>query len=126
LCEIKLTILSTYFRTSHPKYIREDEIKIFSLENPKVYCGQICCGDQFIRSSSQLNKIRSELPEVLCVEMEGGAVGQICYEYNTPYIIIRTISDSANDHAPVDFQRYIENVAKFYTLGIVNKLLGVM
>lgn len=104
-------------------YIDKEDINAFSLHHPKVYTGQICCGDQFIRSTEQLDKIRTDLPEVLCVEMEGGAVGQICYEYNVPYIIVRTISDSADDHAPIDFMRYIKNVSRYYTLGIVNKLV---
>jgi adenosylhomocysteine nucleosidase len=104
-------------------FIHEEDVELFSLQKPTIYCGQICCGDQFIGSSAQLNKISSELPEVLCVEMEGGAVGQICYEYDIPYVIVRTISDSANDHAPVDFTKYIERVAKYYTLGIVKKIM---
>ncbi|MBX9850534.1 MAG: 5'-methylthioadenosine/adenosylhomocysteine nucleosidase, partial [Cytophagaceae bacterium] len=56
------------------QYIHKDDIEIFSLHKPTIYSGQICCGDQFIKSSAQLNKIRTDLPEVLCVEMEGGAV----------------------------------------------------
>ncbi|MFN3402704.1 MAG: 5'-methylthioadenosine/adenosylhomocysteine nucleosidase [Cytophagaceae bacterium] len=105
------------------RYIHKEDIEEFSLHQPKVYCGQICCGDQFIGSAAQLEKIRNDLPQVLAVEMEGGAVGQICYEYNKPYVIVRTISDSANDHASHDFSRYIKNVAKYYTLGIVGKLV---
>jgi adenosylhomocysteine nucleosidase len=99
------------------------DIKEFELHNPKVYSGQICCGDQFIRSDMQLNKIKADLPEVMCVEMEAGAVGQVCYEYGVPYIVIRTISDSANDHAPLDFSKFIQNVAKNYSLGIIKRLL---
>jgi adenosylhomocysteine nucleosidase len=103
--------------------IHKEDIDLFSLHNPSIYCGQICCGDQFIGSVAQLEKIKQDLPEVLCVEMEGGAVGQVCYEYNVPYVVIRTISDSANDHAPVDFGKYIERVAKHYTLGVIHKLM---
>lgn len=112
-----------FLKNDLQKYIHQEDIQTFSLNNPSIYCGQICCGDQFIGSAAQLNKISQDLPEVLCVEMEGGAVGQICYEYGIPYIILRTISDSANDHAPIDFSRYIQRVAKYYTLGIVHKLI---
>lgn len=103
--------------------LSKDDIDLFALHNPQIYAGQICCGDQFIGTNEQLKKINTHLPNVLCVEMEGGAVGQICYEYNIPYIVVRTISDSANDHAPIDFSRYIKNVAKYYTLGITQKIL---
>lgn len=104
--------------------LQKEDIELFSINHPNIYSGQICCGDQFIGTSAQLNKICSDLPNVLCVEMEGGAVGQICFEYNIPYVVVRTISDSANDHAPIDFTRYIQNVAKYYTLGITQKIVA--
>jgi adenosylhomocysteine nucleosidase len=105
------------------RYIHRDDIKTFGLHSPAVYTGQICCGDQFIRSKVQLNKIRLELPDALCVEMEAGAVGQICYEYDIPYVVVRTISDSADQHAHINFNQYIQRVAKYYTLGIINKIM---
>jgi len=37
-----------------------------------------------------------EKPETLAVEMEGGAVAQVCHDYNIPFVVIRTISDKAN------------------------------
>jgi adenosylhomocysteine nucleosidase len=55
--------------------------------------------------------------------MEGGAVGQICHEYKIPYVVVRTISDSADDNAHIDFGKYIENVAKYYTLGVISKIV---
>ncbi len=105
------------------KFISEDEIHKFTMHEPVLYKGQLCCGDQFIGSKAQLEKIRTDLPKTLCVEMEGGAVGQICHEYKIPYVVVRTISDSADDTAHIDFGKYIENVAKFYTLGIVSKIV---
>jgi adenosylhomocysteine nucleosidase len=113
-----------FLQKDFQNYIAQEYIDQFSLHNPRVYSGQICCGDQFIGSAQQLIRIQNELPNALCVEMEGGAVGQICYEFNIPYIVVRTISDSANDHAPIDFSKYIENVAKYYTFGIVEKILS--
>jgi adenosylhomocysteine nucleosidase len=105
------------------KYIHQEDIKTFGLHKPDVYTGQICCGDQFIRLKTQLRKIRQQLPDALCVEMEAGAVGQICYEYDIPYVVVRTISDSADQHAHINFNQYIQRVAKYYTLGIVNKIM---
>ncbi|HEY8401783.1 MAG TPA: 5'-methylthioadenosine/adenosylhomocysteine nucleosidase [Cytophagaceae bacterium] len=113
-----------FLKDDFKDYILAEDIQQFSLNNPSIYCGQIGCGDQFIGSSEQLSKISRQLPEVLCVEMEGGAVGQICYEYNIPYVIVRTISDSANDRAPIDFNRYIQRVAKYYTYGITRKIIN--
>jgi adenosylhomocysteine nucleosidase len=126
LVDKALRSCNDFLQNDFHQYIHTDEINAFALHKPMVYSGQICCGDQFIRSTEQLHKIRTELPEVLCVEMEGGAVGQICYEYGIPYIIVRTISDSADDHAPIDFTRYIQKVSRYYTLGVVSKVMEKM
>jgi adenosylhomocysteine nucleosidase len=105
-------------------YIKPEDIETFRLDEAKVHIGQLCCGDQFIGTEQQLTKIRTELPEALCVEMEGGAVGQVCYEYQIPYVVIRSISDGANDEAHVDFNTYINSVSRNYCLAIVMNLIG--
>jgi adenosylhomocysteine nucleosidase len=112
-----------FLKTDFHKFILPEEIEAFSLHAPALHQGQLCCGDQFIGSKAQLHKIRTDLPNTLCVEMEGGAVGQICHEYKVPYVVVRTISDGADEEAHLDFGRYIENVAKFYTLGVVSKIV---
>jgi adenosylhomocysteine nucleosidase len=53
--------------------------------------------------------------------MEGAAVAQVCHEFGLPFGVVRTISDDANEHAPVDFMRFVERVAARYTLGIVTR-----
>jgi adenosylhomocysteine nucleosidase len=112
-----------FLKNDFHKFISKADREEFSLDTPVVYQGQLCCGDQFIGSKAQLAKIRTDLPKALCVEMEGGAVGQICHEYKVPYVVIRTISDGADEGAHLDFGRYIQNVAKFYTWGIVSKIM---
>ena len=62
--------------------------------------------------------------EVEAVEMEGGAVAQICYEYNIPLAVIRTISDKAGSDAAIDFPRFVENIAGKYSYKIIENLLS--
>ncbi|HSZ25513.1 MAG TPA: 5'-methylthioadenosine/adenosylhomocysteine nucleosidase [Cytophagaceae bacterium] len=123
LVEKTLKGCTLFLQNDVKTFISEKDRLEFSLSASQVYKGQLCCGDQFIGSIEQLKKIRSELPETLCVEMEGGAVGQICYEYNIPYVVVRTISDGSDDKAHINFGKYIESVAKYYTLGIVGKIV---
>jgi adenosylhomocysteine nucleosidase len=104
-------------------YITEKDKKLIGLHKVKLHKGQLCCGDQFIGTSAQRDKIRKDLPQVLCVEMEGGAVGQVCYEYGVPYVVLRSISDAADDKAHVDFNTYINKISRFYTWGIINRLM---
>lgn len=96
----------------------------FGLDKPKVITGDIASGDQFISSDKAVSDLRSRLPSVSCVEMEGAAVAQVCQAFHTPFSIIRTISDAANDEAGVDFPKFINEVAKLYSLGILRCLLG--
>jgi len=39
--------------------------------------------------------------------MEGAAIAQVCHQFNTPFVIIRSLSDNANNDSPVDFDSYI-------------------
>lgn len=97
--------------------------KIFSLSSPKVVVGQIASGDQFFSNNEEKKNLLSMLPEVLCVEMEGAAVAQVCFEYKIPYVIVRTISDEANENSVVDFNEFVTQVASKFGVAIVQKLI---
>jgi adenosylhomocysteine nucleosidase len=89
----------------------------------KVHVGTIASGDQFIAHPEKLEELRTSIPDLLCVEMEGAAVAQVCHEYGVPFLVIRTISDKADHSAPVDFMSFIEETAKEYSYGILRKLV---
>lgn len=59
------------------------------------------------------------MQSVVCVEMEGAAVAQVCYEYQVPFSIIRIISDNANDNAHIDFEKFADQIAGKYALNIL-------
>ncbi|MGB2128959.1 MAG: 5'-methylthioadenosine/adenosylhomocysteine nucleosidase, partial [Flavicella sp.] len=84
-----------------------------------VHTGIILSGDQFIASKEKINALKESIPEALCVEMEGAAVAQVCYEYEIPFSVIRIISDSANEDAPIDFPKFTAAVASKYAKGIL-------
>ena len=65
-----------------------------------------------------MSDLNNELPEVDCVEMEGAAVAQVCYEYGVPFSIIRIISDKARDNAHIEFQKFANAIATKYALSI--------
>jgi adenosylhomocysteine nucleosidase len=93
---------------------------------PTVHLGLIISGDQFINSTAAVAALRDALPDALAVEMEGAAVAQVCHDFDVPYAVIRTISDRADDAAHVDFPRFIEAVARHYSLAIVREVLLAM
>jgi adenosylhomocysteine nucleosidase len=106
------------------EFITDEHLQELNITQPKVHQGLLVSGDQFIGTEAQLKVIQTKLPEALFVEMEGAAVGQICYEYNIPFVVIRSISDKANAVAHIDFNKYINDLAKHYTWRIINKLMA--
>ncbi|MDR2979708.1 MAG: 5'-methylthioadenosine/adenosylhomocysteine nucleosidase [Bacteroidales bacterium] len=99
--------------------INQQLLEQFNITNPKLWIGDIASGDQFFSSNEQKKQLADAFPTVLCVEMEGAAVAQICTEYNIPWTIIRTISDSADDNSSTDFQRFIEEIASVYAVEVI-------
>ncbi|AOW19400.1 5'-methylthioadenosine/adenosylhomocysteine nucleosidase [Urechidicola croceus] len=114
---------TTFFLNEYFEFIDKSEAQEFNITHPKVIHGDIASGDQFISSKEKIAYLNSELPSTLCVEMEGAAVAQVCYEYNVPFSIIRIISDKANDNAEIDFSRFANTVASNYALGILKNYL---
>lgn len=106
------------FQMAIPSADREE----FRLIQPCIHGGLIASGDQFINSRLQMNALKQALPDLLAVEMEGAAVAQVCHEFGVPFSVIRTISDAANEDAPVDFMKFIDRIAARYAFGIVKQL----
>lgn len=114
----QLTTASQSFIKSYTDVISEKEAKDLNIVHPKIVIGDIASGDQFVSKESQMSFITSHLESVVCVEMEGAAVAQVCYEYDIPFSIMRVISDKANSDAHVDFPLFIDQIASKYALGI--------
>lgn len=114
-----LITASEHFLTDYHSYVNQALAEEFHIKTPKVMLGDIASGDQFISSVKKIDSLNKHLPSVTCVEMEGAAVSQVCYEYEIPFSIIRIISDKANDNAHIDFAKFMKEVASKYALGIL-------
>ncbi len=81
----------------------------------KVFEGRVVSGDQFISDKVKKNFIQENF-KGYCTEMEGAAIAQAAYLNNVPFLIIRAISDKADDSATVDYPTFeakaIENSVK--------------
>ena len=60
----------------------------------RLHCGLICSGDQFITDPATLQTIKQRFPEALAVDMESGALAQVCHLYHIPFLSFRIISDT--------------------------------
>lgn len=77
----------------------------------KVWEGRIVSGDQFVASADKIKWLR-ETFNAYCTEMEGAAVAHVCYVFALPFLVIRAISDKADDDAKVDYPEFVKLAAK--------------
>lgn len=104
--------------------IGEKVLTEFGIDTPNLHIGDIASGDQFFANNEQKHKLHTSLPTILCVEMEGAAVAQVCHEYTIPFVIIRTISDAADEQSHIDFPLFIKKVSSKYSICIIKQLLS--
>jgi adenosylhomocysteine nucleosidase len=94
-----------------------------------MYLGDIASGDLFVSGSQRKANINRNLPSVLCVEMEGAAVAQVCFDFNVPFAVIRTISDVANENPNIDveeFNYFKNNLAAQYGFFILREYVQLL
>ena len=91
---------------------------------PRLHEGLVISGDRFIATAAQGTALRAALPDALAVEMEGAAVAQVCAAFNTPFAVLRTISDRADNAAHGDFSAFIADVASVVTRCVVQEWLA--
>ena len=70
-----------------------------------VFEGKVVSGDQFI-SGREVKKNIIDSVGGMCTEMEGAAIAHVAYMSDTPFLIIRSISDKANDDADIDYPTF--------------------
>lgn len=93
----------------------------------KVHRGLIVSGDQFISSLEQKQAILDFFPEAICAEMEGAAIAHTAILNQIPHVIVRAISDQADNTAPDDFDKYLLNIIPTLNAvieGLVRELRG--
>lgn len=79
------------------------------LDDTQVFRGRIASGDVFVAAHERRQRIADMFGAIAC-EMEGAAVGTVCYRNAVPYAVLRCISDDFNENEFVDFMRF-RNVA---------------
>ena len=76
-----------------------------------VFEGRVCSGDQFIASHAQKEAIIAAVGG-MCCEMEGAAIAQVCHLNGTPFVIIRAISDKADDSEEMSYMEFEQAAAE--------------
>ena len=77
----------------------------------KTLTGCIASGDQFVASPGRKTFIADTFSAIAC-EMEGAAVGQVCYVNRVPFCVLRAISDSADGSSHMDYPVFAQMAAQ--------------
>lgn len=111
------------------KYMNCDE-KLVSLAkkidiDTNVHLGVVASGDIFISDENMGAKINKKF-DVLCVEMEGAAIAQVCQLCNIPFLVVRAISDSPyekDNHITFDeFLKISSNMAAKFIMKFIEMI----
>ena len=91
--------------------------------NPEisVFHGRIVSGDQFVADKAVKERIVN-LFHGYCTEMEGASIAQAAYLNEVPFVILRAISDKADDSASEDYPTFEKKAAQ-HCINLVEKLL---
>ena len=89
----------------------------------QLHKGIIGTGDVFVHDSKRSDTIRANFPRLHAVEMEAGAVGQVCTQFQVPFVIMRGISDIAGKESHVTFDEFLTEVTQKYTT-VLKGILG--
>ena len=87
----------------------------------KVFTGRVVTGDQFVASKEVKDRIKTNF-DGLCTEMEGAAIAQAAWLNEIPFVIIRAISDKADDSAQMDYPTF-ERQAIIHSVRLTEEMI---
>ena len=76
-----------------------------SLQSGHAKIGTVASGDQFVAQKERKEKIIADTG-ALCTEMEGAAIAHGAWRNGVPFVVIRAISDKADDSAEMDYPSF--------------------
>lgn len=97
---------------SEPKLIQAALSAATAFSNANIHHGLIVSGDAFVHSQEKIASIRTHFADVQAIEMEAAAIAQVCHQFNLPFVIVRAISDSAEESASISFDEFLVQAAK--------------
>lgn len=109
--------LPLYYEGYH-KFVDAVELR------PHIKVGLICSGDRFIDSMAEVEAIKSNFPNALAVDMESGAIAQVCFVRGVPFLSLRVISDSpgASHDNTKQYNNFWEDAPR-HTFDVLHSLL---
>ena len=107
-------------------HLVELAVKANEKANPQIhtFTGRVASGDQFISSGEVKARIVENF-QALCTEMEGAGIAHAAYLNKVSYVIVRAISDKADNSATMDYPEF-EKQAIAHSVALVKELLPMI
>ncbi|RFU61478.1 5'-methylthioadenosine/S-adenosylhomocysteine nucleosidase [Bacillus sp. V59.32b] len=96
---------------SDEKLLRVAEEAASEIEDIQVVKGLIVTGDSFMNDPERVDFVRGKFKELYAVEMEAAAIAQVSYQFQVPFVIIRSLSDIAGKESNISFDQFLETAA---------------
>lgn len=97
--------------TPDPLLVDFAEQCIGRMKGMKTVNGLIATGDTFMDKADRVAATRELFPAMKACEMEAAAIAQACHRFDTPFIIIRALSDIAGKESNISFKEFLETAA---------------
>lgn len=107
---------------SAPDLIEKAQAAVAKVNRVQAKVGLIGTGDSFMNDPVRVELVRSQFPEMVAAEMEAAAVAQVCFKFNTPFVVVRSLSDIAGKESPQSFEEYLKVAAENSSLMIQQML----
>ncbi len=88
----------------------------------RVMKGSIASGDSFMNDPKRVAFVRSKLLNLCAAEMEAGAIAQVCYQLDMPFVVIRSLSDIAGQESRITYEKFIEVASENSASVVINML----
>ncbi|KAA8676151.1 5'-methylthioadenosine/adenosylhomocysteine nucleosidase [Clostridium sp. WLY-B-L2] len=116
--------MDTYDFKCDRNLVEKAQLACRKIGDIRSFTGRIVTGDQFICSTEKIKYLNSEFNALAC-EMEGGSIAQAAYLNNVPFVIIRSISDNANNGASMDYKKFAPIAIKNSTEILKNMIMNL-
>lgn len=93
------------------KLLKVAEEAAGEIEDIKVAKGLIVTGDSFMNDPKRVEFVKGKFKELHAVEMEAAAIAQVAYQFQVPFVIIRSLSDIAGKESNISFDQFLETAA---------------
>lgn len=92
--------------------------------DPKLKFGLLCSGDRFICKPEEVAEIKKHFPLALAVDMESGAIAQVCLLNGVPFNVVRVISDTPGQKENISQYEQFWSDAPVETFSMLTEILN--